>query len=51
MIELMKCELGETIMTKFAARRPKTYSYLKDAGNSNKKAKGTKKSVIKQRLH
>ena len=39
----MKCELGETIMTKFAALRPKTYPYLKDTDNSNKKAKGTKK--------
>ena len=36
---LMKAELGETIMTEFEALRPKTYSYLMDDGNSNKKTK------------
>ena len=30
-------------MTEFVALRPKTYSYLPDDGNSDKKAKGTKK--------
>ena len=49
-IELMKDELGGKIMTEFAARRPKTYSYLMDDGNSDKKAKGTKKCVIKRVL-
>ena len=39
----MKDELGEKIMTEFVALRPKTYSYLPDDGNSDKKAKGTKK--------
>ena len=34
----------------FAALRPKTYSYLTDDGNSDKKAKGTKKCVIKRIL-
>ena len=34
----------------FVALRPKTYSYLKDDGDSNKRAKGTKKCVIKRRL-
>ena len=48
-IELMKDELGGKIMTKTAALRPKTYSYLTD-DNENKKAKGTKKSVIKKKL-
>ena len=38
-IGLMKDELGGTIMTEFVARRPKTYSYLMDDGNSDKKAK------------
>ena len=47
---MMKGELGGKIMRKFAALRPKRYSYLKDDGNSNKKAKGTKKSVIKKYL-
>ena len=34
-------------MTEFAALRPKTYSYSMDDGNSDKKAIGTKKCVIK----
>ena len=46
----MKDELGGKIMTEFAALTPKTYSYLTGDGNSNKKAKGTKKCVIKRRL-
>ena len=45
-IGLMKDELGGKIMTEFVAFRPKTYSYLVDDGNSDKKAKGTKKCVI-----
>ena len=43
----MKHELGGKIMTEFVALRPKTYSYLMDYGGSDKKAKGTKKCVIK----
>ena len=46
-IGLMKDELGGKIMTEFVALRPKTYSYLTDDGKENKKAKGTKKCVIK----
>ena len=46
----MKDELGGKIMKKFAAFRPKTYSYLMDDGNSDQKAKGTKKCVTKRRL-
>ena len=38
----MKDELGGKIMTAFVALRPKTYSYLMDDGNSDKKTKGTK---------
>ena len=37
-------------VTEFVALRPKTYSYLMDDGWSDKKAKGTKKCVIKRRL-
>ena len=37
-------------MTEFAALSPKTYSYLMDDGNSDKKTKGTKKCVIKRIL-
>ena len=44
----MKNELGGKIMREFAALKPKTYSYLMDDGNSDKKAKGTKKCVIKR---
>ena len=32
----MKYELREKIIKEFAARRPKTYSYLMDDGNSDK---------------
>ena len=49
-IGLMKDKLGGKIMTEFAARRPKTYSFLMNDGNSDKKAKGTKKWVIKKIL-
>ena len=49
-IRLMNDELGGKIMTEFAVLRPKTYSYLMDIGRNDKKAKGTKKCVIKRRL-
>ena len=37
-------------MTEFAGLKPKTYSYLTDDGNENKKAKSTKKCHIKRKL-
>ena len=37
-------------MTEFVDLIPKTYSYLTDDCEENKKAKGTKKCVIKRRL-
>ena len=49
-IELVKDELGGSIMTEFVALRLKTYSYLTDDCEEDKKAKGTKNCVIKQRL-
>ena len=49
-IGLMKDELGGRIMTEFVALRPKTYSYLTDDCEEDKKAKGTKKCVIKRML-
>ena len=54
-IGLMKDELGRNIMTEFVALRPKTYSYLTysyltDDCEEDKKAKETKKCVIKRRL-
>ena len=47
---LFKDELGGTIITEFVALNPKAYAYLDDYGNDHKKAKGTKKCVIKQKL-
>ena len=38
----MKDELGKKIMTEFASLRPKTYVYLTDNNNENKKTKHTK---------
>ena len=49
-IGLMKDELGGGIITEFVALRPKTYSYLSDEFIEMKKAKGTKKCVIKKML-
>ena len=46
----MKHESGGKITTEFCVLRPKTYSYLTDDCKEDKKAKGTKKCVIKQRL-
>ena len=46
----MKDELGGEIMIEFVALRPKTYFYLKDDGDCNKWAKGTKKCVRKRVL-
>ena len=39
----MKDELGGKIMTEFVALRPKTFSYLTDDCEEDKKAKGAKK--------
>ena len=50
MIGLMKDELGGKIITKFEAYRPKTYLYLMVDDREAKKAKETKKSVIKKIL-
>ena len=44
-IGLMKDELGGKIITEFV-----TYSYLTDDGKEDKKAKGTKKCVIKKMI-
>ena len=49
-IGLMKDELDGKIIKEFAALRPKTYSYLTDSNNKDKKAKGTKKCVIKRKF-
>ena len=46
----MKDELAGKIMTKFVGLRAKTYSYLTDDRSEGKKAKGTKKRVIKRKI-
>ena len=47
----MKDELGRKIMTKFVGPRTKTYSYFIDDVNEDKKAKDTRKCVIKENLN
>ena len=49
-IGLMKDELGGKILTEFVTLRPKTYSYLTDDGNKDKKAKGTKKCITQRMI-
>ena len=49
-IGLMKDKLGGGIITEFVALRPKTYSYTTDEFIEMKKAKGTKKCIIKKML-
>ena len=44
---LFKDELRGKIITEVLVLRPKTYAYLIDDGIEHKKAKGTKKCVIK----
>ena len=46
----MKDELVGKIMKKLVRLRAKTYSYLKDDGSKDKKAKSTKKCVIASKL-
>ena len=47
---LFKDKLGGKIIADVVALRPKTYAYLMDDSSDYKKAKGTKKCVIKQKL-
>ena len=49
-IGLVKDKLGGKIMIEFVGFRAKTYSFLIDDGSEDKKAKGTKKCVIKRKL-
>ena len=49
-IGLTEDELGGNIMTEFIALRPRNYAYLMDDDSEVKKAKGTKKCVIKRVL-
>ena len=47
---LFKDELGGKIITEVVALRAKTCAYLTDDNSEHKKAKGTKKCVIKQKI-
>ena len=47
---LFKDEFGGKIIVEVVTLRPKTWAYLMDDGSWHKKAKGTKKCVIKCRL-
>ena len=49
-IRLFKDELSRKIMAEFVALRAKAYAYLMEDGSEHKKAKGTKKCVIKREL-
>ena len=49
-IGLIKDGLRQKIMSEFIELRQKTYSYLLDDGGDDKKAKGTRKWVIKKIL-
>ena len=49
-IGLMKDKLGGKIITEFVTLRPKTYSFLTDDGKEDKKAKGTKKCIMKKMI-
>ena len=49
-IGLMKDELGGKIITEFVTLRPKAHLFLTDDGKEDKKAKGTKKCVIKKMI-
>ena len=46
----MNDKLGGKVMTKFVGLRAKSCSYLTDDGSKDKKAKDTKKCVIKRKL-
>ena len=45
----MEDELGEEILKEFVGLRAKPYSYLKNNSNEDKKAKDTKKCVIRKK--
>ena len=49
-IGLMKDELGGKIIMEYVTLRPKTNSFLTDDGKEDKKAKGTKKCIIKKKI-
>ena len=50
LIGMFKDELGGKIMTEFCALRAKAYAYKLDDDTENKKAKDTKKCIVKREL-
>ena len=50
LIGLMEDELGGQILREFVGLRAKTYSYLREKHDEDKKVKGTKKCVINRKL-
>ena len=50
LIRMFRDELGGKIIKEFCAPRAKTYAYSMDDDIENKKAKGTKKCIIKHRI-
>ena len=50
MIGMFKDELGGKIMTEFCALRAKAYAYKLDDDTEMKKAKGTKKCIVKREI-
>ena len=47
---MFKDELGGKIMTEFIALRAKVYAYITEDGSVHKRAKGTKKCIIKREI-
>ena len=50
MLGKFKDELGGKIIVEFCALRAKTYTYKLDDDTKNKKAKGTKKCIVKTEI-
>ena len=49
-IGMFKDELGGKIMTEFSALRAKAYAYITEDDSVHKRAKGTKKCIIKREI-
>ena len=49
-IRKFKDEIAGKVITEFITLRAKAYAYLKKDGSENKRAKGTKKCIIKREI-
>ena len=49
-IGMFKDKLGGKIMTEFIALRAKVYAYITEDGSVHKRAKGTRKCIIKREI-